>query len=102
MVSAALFATGCSALSPAAAGGSTPGIIGLVSLGTMIFGMPALADSLASFALEIDRRGIEEHDIQIGEQIPALSEQRLLNEILVGAGSERRGAQARGAPASER
>src|ERR1035437_8654728 len=64
----------------------------LLQVGTMIFGMPALADSLASFALEVDRRGIEKHDVQIGEQITAPRKQRLLNEVLVGAGSERRSA----------
>jgi hypothetical protein len=57
----------------------------------MIFRVPALADGLASFALEVDRRGVEKHDIQIGEQVTAPREQLLLNEVLVGAGSERRG-----------
>src|SRR5664279_941126 len=57
----------------------------------MIFRVPALADSLASFALEVDRRGVEKHDVQIGKQVAASREQRLLDEVLVGAGSERRG-----------
>jgi hypothetical protein len=57
----------------------------------MIFRVPALPESLASFALEIDRRGIEKHDVQIGKQIAAPREQRLLDKILVRAGSERRG-----------
>jgi hypothetical protein len=57
----------------------------------MIFRVPALADGLASFALEVDRRGVEKHDVQIGEQVAAPREQRLLDEVLVGAGSERRG-----------
>src|SRR5450759_2073616 len=64
----------------------------LLQVGTMIFGVSTLADSLASCALEVDRRGIEKHDVQIGEQITAPRKQRLLNEVLVGAGSERRSA----------
>ncbi len=63
----------------------------LLQVGTMIFRVPALADGLASFALEVDRRGVEEHDVQIGEQVATPREQRLLDEVLVGAGSERRG-----------
>src|SRR5271157_5587377 len=63
----------------------------LLQVGAMILRVPALANRLASFALEIDRRGIEEHDVQIGEQVAATREQLLLDEVLVGAGSERRG-----------
>src|ERR1019366_8323581 len=43
----------------------------LLQVGTMIFRVPVLAESLASFALEVDLRGIEKHDVQIGEQITA-------------------------------
>jgi len=43
------------------------------------------------FALEVERRGVEEHDVQIGEQVAALREQLLFDEVLVGTGSERRG-----------
>ena len=57
----------------------------------MIFRVPALANRLAAFAFEVDRGGVEEHDVQIGEQVAAAREQRLLDKILVGAGSERRG-----------
>jgi hypothetical protein len=58
----------------------------------MIFRVPALARGLASLALEVDRRGVEKHDVQIGEQVAAPREQFLLDEVLVGAGSERRSA----------
>ncbi len=63
----------------------------LLQVGTMIFGVAALADGLASFALEVDRGGIEEHHVQIGEQVAPPREQRLLDEVLVRTGSERRG-----------
>src|ERR1035437_2036041 len=56
----------------------------LLQVGTMIFGMPALADSLASLALEVERRGVEKHDVQIGEQVTVPREQRLLYEVLLG------------------
>src|ERR1019366_5896755 len=68
-----------------------PGPLPSRQVGTMVFGVAVLAESLASFALEVDRGGAEKHDVQIGEQITASREQRLLDEVLVGAGSERRG-----------
>src|ERR1019366_1000979 len=64
----------------------------LPEVGTMILRVSALADGLASLALEVDRGGVEEHDVQLGEQVPAPGEQLLFDEVLVGAGSERRGA----------
>ena len=39
----------------------------LLQVGTMIFRMTARADGLAALALEVDRGGVEEHDVQIGE-----------------------------------
>src|ERR1039457_7422697 len=50
-----------------------------------------LADGLASLTLEVDRCGVEEHDVQIGEQVTTPSKQRFLDEVLVGAGSKWRG-----------
>jgi hypothetical protein len=35
----------------------------------MILGVPALADGLAALALEVDRHGVEEDDVQVGEQV---------------------------------
>src|ERR1017187_6514405 len=63
----------------------------LLQVGTMVFGVAVLAESLASFALEVDRRRIEKHDVQIGEKLATPRAQRLFNEVLVGTGSERRG-----------
>src|ERR1019366_259718 len=63
----------------------------LLQIGTMVFGVAVLAESLASFALEVDRGGVEKHVVQIGEQIATPCEQRLFNEVLVGTGSKRRG-----------
>ena len=57
----------------------------------MVLRVPALTDGLTSLALEVDRCGVEEYDVQIGEQFPTSREQFLFDEVLVGAGSERRG-----------
>src|ERR1017187_1484949 len=49
------------------------------------------ADGFASLTLEVDRCGVEEHDVQIGEQVTTPSKQCFLDEVLVGAGSKGRG-----------
>src|ERR1019366_4500214 len=46
------------------------------------------ADGFASLTLEVDRCGVEEHDVQIGEQVTTPSKQCFLDEVLVGAGSK--------------
>jgi hypothetical protein len=55
----------------------------------MVFGVAALAHGRAAFSFEVDRGGIKEHPVQTGEQVPALREQFLLEDVLVGAGRER-------------
>src|SRR5450759_1990651 len=62
----------------------------LLQIGTMIFRMATLADRLAPLALEVDGSGVEEHQIQTGEQVPALREQFLLNQLLGSARHEGR------------
>jgi hypothetical protein len=63
----------------------------LLQVGAMILRVAALAEGRAAFAFEVDRGGVEEHDVQVGEQVAAPREQSLLNDVLVGAGSERGG-----------
>jgi hypothetical protein len=58
----------------------------------MVFGVTALTDGLAPLSVAVDRRSVEEHQIQLGEQIAALGEQSLFDEVLVGAGRKRRSA----------
>src|SRR5882724_5954007 len=55
----------------------------------MILGVAALADALASLSMEVDRGGVEEYQIQSGEQIPSLGEQLLFDEVFGGSRHER-------------
>ncbi len=57
----------------------------------MIFQMSVRADGLASLTLEVDRCGVEKHDVQIGEKVTTPSKQFFLDQVLVGAGREWRG-----------
>jgi hypothetical protein len=50
--------------------------------------MPVLADTLAALALEVDRRGVEEHEFDVAEQIAPAGEQLLLDQVLAGANVE--------------
>ena len=52
--------------------------------------MATLPDGLAALALEVDGSGIEEHQIQMGEQVPPPREQLFFDEVLVGSGREGR------------
>src|SRR6266852_4825558 len=54
----------------------------------MVFGVAALANGRA-FSFEVQRGGIEEHHVQTGEQVPALREQLLLDQVFIGAGRKR-------------
>ena len=58
----------------------------------MVLAVAVLADRLASFPFEVDRRGIEEHQLQGGEQIPGLGEKSLFDQVLHTARREGRGA----------
>ncbi len=56
----------------------------------MVLAEAALADVLAAFALEVDRGGVEEHQLEVGEQVAAVGEQVLLDAVLGAAGGEGR------------
>ena len=62
----------------------------LLQIGTVILRVATLADGFAPFALEVDRSGVEEHQGQVGEQVPPLRKQCLLNEVLGGTWHEGR------------
>ena len=62
----------------------------LVQVGPMVLAVAALADVLAALALEVDRGGVEEDQLEIGEEVAAVGEQLLLDPVLDAAGSERR------------
>jgi len=63
----------------------------LLELGTVVFGVAPLPARLAPLSVEVDRRSVEEYQIQLGEQVAALGEQSLFDEVLVGAGRKRCG-----------
>ena len=56
----------------------------------MVLAEASLAEVLATLALEVDRRGVEEHQLEPGEQVPPVGEQALLDPVLGAAGGERR------------
>ena len=56
----------------------------------MVFAEASLADVLATFPLEIEGGGVEEHQLQIGEEVPPVGEHFLLDPVLDAAGGERR------------
>src|SRR5215207_312890 len=56
----------------------------------MVLAEAPLADVLTTFALEVDRRGVEEDQLQIAEEVPAVVEDPLLDPVLEAAGCERR------------
>jgi hypothetical protein len=51
----------------------------------MVFRVPMLAQALAPGALEVDRGGVEEHELDISEQVAPAREQFLLDYILARA-----------------
>ena len=62
----------------------------LLEIRPMILGVAVLAQSFPAFSLEVDRRGVEENQLEIGEEIAAVSEQIFLDSVLDATGSERR------------
>src|SRR6516165_628777 len=56
----------------------------------MILGVAKLAQGFPAFSLEVDRRGVEEHELEIGEEVAAVDEQIFLDPVLYATRSERR------------
>src|SRR5207342_2425904 len=51
----------------------------LVEVGSMVLAEPPPADVLAALALEVDRGGIEEDQLQAAEEVPPVIEHTLLD-----------------------
>ena len=62
----------------------------LLEIRAMILGVAVLAQTFPALSLEVDRRGVEENELEIGEEIAAVSEQIFLDSVLDTTGSERR------------
>ena len=62
-----------------------------IQIGSVVFAKTSLADGCIALALKVDGRGIEKNQIQTGEQIPLIEENRLLDQILVTPDSKQRG-----------
>src|SRR5262249_55183300 len=62
----------------------------LVQVRPVVLAVAPLADLLAAVALEVERGGVEEHQLQAGEGVPAGGEQAPLDPVLGAAGGERR------------
>ena len=56
----------------------------------MVLAEAPLADVLAALALEVDRGGVEEDQLEVGEEVAPVGEQLLLDPVLGAAGGERR------------
>src|SRR5689334_10196665 len=50
-----------------------------------IIRVPMLAQALATGTLEVDRGGVEEHELDVGEQVAPAREQLLLDHVLARA-----------------
>ncbi len=48
----------------------------------MVFAVATLADGFASLSLEVDAGGVEEDQLEFGEQIARVGEQPLLDQVL--------------------
>src|SRR4051794_38838900 len=55
----------------------------------MVLAEAPLADLLAPLPLEVDRRGVEEDQSEVGEEVPPMSEQLLFDPVLDAPGCER-------------
>ena len=62
----------------------------LVQVGPMVLAEAPLADVLAALALEVDRGGVEEDQLQTAEEVTPVTEHALLDPVLDAAGCERR------------
>ena len=60
----------------------------LMKIRPMILGVAVLAQSFPAFSLEVDRGGVEENELEIGEEIAAVSKQIFLDSVLDTARSE--------------
>src|SRR6267142_3335150 len=63
----------------------------LLEIGPMILAVPVLPERLAAVALEVQAGGVEEDQVQVGEQVAAAFVQGLFHEVLGAARRERRG-----------
>jgi hypothetical protein len=61
----------------------------LLEIRALILAVAALPHAGAAFTLEVDRCGVEEHQLQLAEQVPAPREQGLLDPILGTARTKR-------------
>ncbi len=61
----------------------------LVQVRAVVLAVAPLADVLAAVALEGDRGGIEEHQLESAEEVPPVGEQPLFDPVLGTAGCER-------------
>jgi hypothetical protein len=57
-------------------------------VGSVVLALAVAPQALTPRNLEVQRGGVEEHDIQAAEQIPVLSEKGLLNHVLRGPRGE--------------
>ena len=60
----------------------------LVQIGPMVFAVAVLAQGVATLALEIQRGGVEEDDLQFAEQIATAREQLFFDDVLGAARHE--------------
>ena len=60
----------------------------LLEIRAMIFAKAPLADGFPSGSFEVNRGGIEEHQIELGKKIPTMPENMLFNQVLVAARGE--------------
>jgi len=55
----------------------------------MIFGVPPLSDGLTTFSLEVERGGVEKHEIKIDKKTAAMVKHILLDHVFRTTGSKR-------------
>ena len=63
----------------------------LLAVGAMVFAVAVAAQRLAAVALEVDRGGVEEHQVELAEQVAAAAEPGFLDQVLGAARAEGRG-----------
>src|SRR5262249_17301248 len=62
----------------------------LLEVRPVILAMAALANGFSSLSLEVDAGGVEEDELEFGEQITPVGEQPLFDQVLGAPRSERR------------
>jgi hypothetical protein len=62
----------------------------LIQIGPVVFAKSFFANGCAAGAFEVDGGGIEKDQIQTGEHVPLIEENRFFYQILVASGSKRR------------